>query len=111
MSYPPVRDFFKLAVSIARRRHRTLFERFKEDVEQECRLLAWEAESRKTIVLGHGRKNRKRYGDSKRMGVVSYSRAVNAALVMMTRNYDKPRSRNYGSRKTGSASRSHTGKA
>ena len=51
MPCPTVRGYFALALSIASRRHRPLLQEFREDVLQECRLLAWEAESRRYITV------------------------------------------------------------
>ena len=86
MPCPTVRDYFALALSIASRRHRPLLQEFREDVLQECRLLAWEAESRRSITVKNGAK-RKRFGNGRRVGLRAYTRAVHARLYVMKKNY------------------------
>ncbi len=81
-----VRDYFAVAVSIACRRHKPLLARFHEDVLQECRLLAWEAEARRSITVKNGRK-RKRFGNGRRMGLRSFTRACNAQLYVVRKQY------------------------
>ena len=81
-----VRDYFAVAVAIARRRHKSLLARFREDVIQECRLLAWEAEARRSITVKNGRK-RKRFGNGRCMGLRSFTRACNAQLYVVRKQY------------------------
>ena len=81
-----VHDYFAVAVSIARRRHRPLLDRFREDVIQECYLLAWEAESRWYIIVQNGAK-RKRYGNGRRVGLKAFTRAVQARLYVFRKQY------------------------
>ena len=81
-----VRDYFGVALSIAARRHRPLLVRFREDILQECHLLAWEAESRRRITVKNGKK-RKRFGNGRSMGLRSFTRAVHARLYVVKKAY------------------------
>ena len=63
-----VHDYFAVAVAIASRYHRPLLARFRDDVIQECHLLAWEAQVRGSITVKNGTK-RKRFGNGRRLGL------------------------------------------
>jgi hypothetical protein len=56
-----VHDYFAVAVRIVGRYHRPLLARFREDVIQECHLLAVEAQVRRYVTVKNGTK-RTRYG-------------------------------------------------
>jgi hypothetical protein len=81
-----VHDYFAVAVAIASRFHRPLLARFHDDVIQECHLLAWEAQVRGSITVKNGSK-RKRYGNTRRMGLKSFTRAVNAKFYVFKKHY------------------------
>lgn len=92
-------DYKRLACAIARRRFPTLWEMVREDIDQECAMLAWEAESRGNIIVGHG-KQRKVFGGAKkgegRIGLRAFSRAAYARLYRVARNYGYQRFRTKG---------------
>jgi hypothetical protein len=82
-------DYFAVAVAIARRHYRPLLARFREDLIQECHLLAWEAEVRRAITVRSGTK-RKRFGSGsrkKRLGLKAFTRACNARFYLFRKQY------------------------
>ena len=81
-----VHDYFAVAVAIARRHHRPLLARFRDDVIQECHLLAWEAQVRGSITVKNGTK-RKRFGNGRRLGLKAFTRACNASLYVFRKQY------------------------
>lgn len=84
-----VHDYFAVAVAIAARRHRPLLARFRDDVIQECHLLAWEAEVRHSVTVRTGAK-RKRFGNgarAKRLGIKAFTRACNAKFYLFRKQY------------------------
>lgn len=81
-----IHDYLAVAISLAARHHKPLLARFHEDVLQELHLLAWEAESRRYITVKNGKK-RKKFGNGRRMGMKSFTRAVNAKLYVFRKNY------------------------
>jgi hypothetical protein len=81
-----VRDYFASAVAIARRFHRPLLVRFHDDVIQECHLLAWEAQVRRSVTVKNGTKT-KRYGNYRRVGLKAFTRACNARFYVLRKNY------------------------
>lgn len=81
-----VHDYFAVAVAIARRYHRPLLVRFREDVIQECHLLAWEAQVRRYVIVRNGTK-RKRFGNGRRVGLKAFTRACNARLYVFRKQY------------------------
>lgn len=81
-----IHDYLAVAIRLVRVYHSPLLSRFRDDVIQECSLLAWEAESRGYITVGHGTK-RKRFGNCRRMGMKTYTRAVQARLYVFKKNY------------------------
>jgi hypothetical protein len=84
-----VHDYFAVAVAIASRYHRPLLARFRDDVIQECHLLAWEAEVRHSVTVRTCAK-RKRYGSgarTKRLGIKVFTRACNAKFYLFRKQY------------------------
>ena len=81
-----VHDYFAVAVAIASRYHRPLLARFRDDVIQECHLLAWEAQVRGSITVKNGTK-RKRFGNGRRLGLKAFTRACNARLYVFRKQY------------------------
>jgi hypothetical protein len=83
-----VHDYFAVAVALARRHHRALLVRFRDDVIQECHLLAWEAQVRHSITV-HGKK-RTRFGSgarTKRLGLTVFTRACHAKFYLFRKHY------------------------
>lgn len=81
-----VHDYFAVAIRIASRYHRPLLARFREDVLQECHLLAWEAEKRRYIIVKNGAK-RKKFGNGRRIGLKAFMRACNAKFYVFRKQY------------------------
>lgn len=84
-----VEDYFGVAVSIVKRWHWPLLVRFREDVIQECHVLALEAELRHCIVVKNGTK-RKRFGTGerkKRLSLRMFTRACNARMYVFRKHY------------------------
>ena len=81
-----VHDYYAVAVALVSRYHRPLLARFREDVLQECHLLAWEAEVRRYITVRNGT-TRKRFGNGRRIGLKAFTRACNARLYVFCKQY------------------------
>lgn len=81
-----VHDYFAVAIAIASRYHRPLLARFRDDVMQECHLLAWEAEVRHYVTVRNGHK-RKRFGNGRRVGLKAFTRACNAKFYVFRKQY------------------------
>ena len=92
-------NYQRVALAIVRRRFPWIWEIYQDDMRQECAMLAFEAESRGNIIVGHG-KTRKIFGGAKKgtskMGIRSFSRAANARLYRAARNYGYRRTRQQG---------------
>ena len=82
-------DYAGLARAIARRRFPVAWASIREDLCQECELLAWEALHRGRIQVGHG-KTRKVFGvgcKPGRLGIRPFMRAAYRRLYGACRNY------------------------
>jgi hypothetical protein len=81
-----VHDYFAVAVAIASRLHRPLLVRFHDDLIQECHVLAWEAQVRRSMTVKSGTKT-KRYGNCRRVGLKAFTRPCNARFYVYRKNY------------------------
>jgi hypothetical protein len=81
-----VHDYFAVAVATACRFHHPLLVRFHDDVIQECHLLAWEAQVRRSVTVKNGSKT-KRYGNCRRVGLKAFTRACNARFSVFRKQY------------------------
>ena len=76
-------NYKAVAIVIAKRYYRDIWEKIQEDVWQEIEILCIEANRLKKIKGG-----RKRYGNGRdRMGIVQYSRAVHSRLGQVRKHY------------------------
>jgi hypothetical protein len=84
-------DYKGVAIHLCRKYFSDLWKYIHEDVMQEIELLAFEATHKKRIAG-----TRKRYGNGRdRMGIVQYSRAVQARLHAVRRNYGMDRNKTF----------------